>query len=113
MTEKDIQLNLADQHKESIRYKVKNLQFDFQQIKSNINNLPIEFRLNEDELNIDPEYEEMLKQNNRNEMDRLEKQLQWHHEKARVSLSKVKDRYLTPVEVEKFKLKSFLLPKKL
>jgi len=45
-------------------------------------------------------------------MDNLQKQLQWHHEKARVALTKVQDRFQTPVDVEKFKLLSFKEPNK-
>lgn len=83
--EEETQESIAERHKQEVRKHIKSLQEEFKDLKDRISDLPSEFRLKDDEMDIDPEFDRIIQNRNKNIIETNKKQLNWKNQYNRLA----------------------------
>lgn len=105
-TEEDHRLKLAEEKKKEVRLKVKTLRETFKAIKEKNTNAQAHIQVTEEDLNIDPEYFQMLQHKNNEVIEITKKEVAWAVEFHTVALNKLKNQYYNCLEYEKFMVRA-------
>jgi len=111
-SEEDQKRRLAEAKKEKVRQQVQELQADFKALVEKNSILPEHLQLREDELLIDPEYAALLEEEGEALVSEVKRECEYESEKAERRLSKLRERYLEPLETELTHLSAFLTGQK-
>lgn len=105
-TEEDHRLKLAEEKKKEVKLKIFGLREAFDAIFEKNKKAMDHIQVTTDDLNIDPEYFQMLTERNDEKITITQKEVAWNVEYHKVALNKLKDRFYNCLEYEKFMVKA-------
>ena len=103
----DERMLTADQRKERVRIKIKNLQKEFAAIRSQNDQLPAAARLNEKDLEVDPVIKALLDDQGQAMVTEVHNVCAYESERASRLLEKLQERFMDGLLVEEISLSSF------
>lgn len=105
-TEEDHRLTLADRKKQKVRVQIDELRAQFNKVVDKNNTSAEHLRITEDDLQIDPEYFQILYERNEAKIEETKKEVAYDIEYNTVKLNKLKSKYYDVLEFEKFTVKA-------
>jgi len=106
-TEEDNKKTLAEKKKEKVLQQVKLLQQKFDELLNKNKAHETSFRLNEEELVVDPQYQEILENEISDILEETRKELSWDLAYHEMRANKLKQYFLDELHTERICLKSF------
>ena len=103
-TDEDKKKSLAEMKKDRKRKEIAALKAEFEELLKENAQQEAKYQLDQEELLVDPEYQEMLLKRNENLLEEARKEVAWYEEYYSLALNKYKKYLLDKVEVERFKV---------
>ena len=103
-TDEDKKKTLAEMKKERKKQEILILRAEFEDLQRECDSLDPKYRLNKDELQVDPEFNAQLIERNKLMLEEAQKEVAWHTEFYKLCVEKYKSYFLDTVKTERFKV---------
>eukprot|EP00520_Triparma_pacifica_P008872 CAMPEP_0118658690 /NCGR_PEP_ID=MMETSP0785-20121206/14707_1 /TAXON_ID=91992 /ORGANISM="Bolidomonas pacifica, Strain CCMP 1866" /LENGTH=1758 /DNA_ID=CAMNT_0006551733 /DNA_START=48 /DNA_END=5320 /DNA_ORIENTATION=- len=100
--EEDARKLAAEKKKDGVREVIANMQKEYSDLVKKNSNLPIELQLTEEELRVDPEYDQILAEQGRQMIEEVQLECAHESEKSSIRLGKLQKEYIEVLECEPF-----------